>query len=41
MLAGRRCVASVASLLLQASITHAEKLPDPLCSRAMLICSIM
>lgn len=32
---------SAASLRRQASITHAEKLPEPLCSRAILICSIM
>ncbi len=29
------------SLRRQASMTQAEKFPDPFCSRAMLICSII
>ena len=29
------------SLRQQASMTQAEKFPDPFCSRAMLICSII
>ena len=29
------------SLRRQASVTQAEKFPDPFCSRAMLICSII
>ena len=34
------CLFSDVSLRRQASMTQAEKFPDPFCSRAMLICSI-
>ena len=35
------CLFSDVSLRRQASMTQAEKFPDPFCSRAMLICSII
>ncbi|CAJ1957603.1 unnamed protein product [Sphenostylis stenocarpa] len=35
------CNALVINLRRQASMTQAEKFPDPFCSRAMLICSII
>ena len=35
------CLFSDVSLRRQASMTQAEEFPDPFCSRAMLICSII